>query len=222
MSDTTTDSLPSVAGRRMQTSNADFERACLVLIGELQGLPTTDSALLAVLCEAVRCVREYGDERLRAEPTHDGPRVITARAEPPKVDVEVDVILSDPAIDDVERLTQERDEAKAVASMASADKDKFLGLAEEAMKVLAERDRLRADNARLWETLELAAATFRRYARIHAAKGEAGVEKAQANRQLAERMEDALADTTPVKTEPTSDEESCTQHRSEPPPAKDL
>lgn len=56
------ENLPSVAGRRIRGSNADFERACLVHIDRLQGgLGDYDSALLDTLCEAVRLVREYSD-----------------------------------------------------------------------------------------------------------------------------------------------------------------
>ena len=54
--------LPVVAGRRSSTSNADFERACLVHIERLQhGLGPYDSAMMATFCEAVRMVREYSD-----------------------------------------------------------------------------------------------------------------------------------------------------------------
>lgn len=54
--------LPEVGGRRLRTSNADFERACLVHIERLQhGIGPYDSAMLDTFCEAVRCVREYSD-----------------------------------------------------------------------------------------------------------------------------------------------------------------
>lgn len=54
--------LPVVEGRRASTSNADFERACLVHIERLQhGLGPYDSAMMATFCEAVRMVREYSD-----------------------------------------------------------------------------------------------------------------------------------------------------------------
>lgn len=54
--------LPTVAGRRLRGSNADFERACLVHIERLQnGLGDYDSAMLDTFCEAVRLCREYSD-----------------------------------------------------------------------------------------------------------------------------------------------------------------
>jgi hypothetical protein len=53
--------LPSVAGRRLKGSNAEFERSCLVLLKRLVEPPSNDPALIGVLCEAVRCVREYSD-----------------------------------------------------------------------------------------------------------------------------------------------------------------
>jgi len=54
--------LPVVHGRRSSTSNADFERACLVHIERLQhGMGPYDSAMMATFCEAVRMVREYSD-----------------------------------------------------------------------------------------------------------------------------------------------------------------
>lgn len=54
--------LPTVAGRRIRGSNADFERACLVHIERLQnGLGDYDSAMLDTFCEAVRLCREYSD-----------------------------------------------------------------------------------------------------------------------------------------------------------------
>lgn len=53
--------LPTVAGRRIATSNAAFEQACLVHIAAIQASPLPDNALLNTLCEAVRLVREYSD-----------------------------------------------------------------------------------------------------------------------------------------------------------------
>lgn len=53
--------LPTVGGRRVRTSNAEFERKCLVMLGEEQKKPSPDSALVDLLCEAVRLAREYSD-----------------------------------------------------------------------------------------------------------------------------------------------------------------
>ncbi len=54
--------LPSVEGRRIRTSNADFEQACLVHIERLQGgIGDYDSAMMDTFCEAVRLAREYSD-----------------------------------------------------------------------------------------------------------------------------------------------------------------
>lgn len=50
-----------VAGRRMDRSNADFERACCVLINEQVENPNGDSHIVAVLADAVRLCREYTD-----------------------------------------------------------------------------------------------------------------------------------------------------------------
>ena len=47
-----------VAGTYMDRSLADFQRACEVHIGEEQRKPNPDTALIAVLCDAVRCARE--------------------------------------------------------------------------------------------------------------------------------------------------------------------
>lgn len=52
------DDLPSIAGRRMERSVADFVRACRVLIAEEQRKPLPDNALIGVLCDAVRYTRE--------------------------------------------------------------------------------------------------------------------------------------------------------------------
>jgi len=53
--------LPVVTGR-MERSNDDFERACLVHVERLQnGIGDYDSAMLATFCDAVRMVREYND-----------------------------------------------------------------------------------------------------------------------------------------------------------------
>ena len=53
--------LPTVGGRRMNRSNEDFERACLVLIGEEQRGLNPNNALIAVLCDSVRLSREACD-----------------------------------------------------------------------------------------------------------------------------------------------------------------
>lgn len=50
--------LPAVAGR-MECTNAEFERRCLVHLAEEQEKLLPDTALIALLCDAVRCVREY-------------------------------------------------------------------------------------------------------------------------------------------------------------------
>lgn len=47
-----------VAGVYMDRSLADFQRACEVHIGEEQRRANPDTALIAVLCDAVRCSRE--------------------------------------------------------------------------------------------------------------------------------------------------------------------
>lgn len=57
--------LPTVAGRSMDRTIADFERSCCVLLGEEQRKPNPDNALIGVLCDAVRLGREYSDSRLR-------------------------------------------------------------------------------------------------------------------------------------------------------------
>jgi hypothetical protein len=53
--------LPDVGGRRLECTIAVFERRCQVLLGEEQRKPSPDNALIAVLCDAVRCAREYVD-----------------------------------------------------------------------------------------------------------------------------------------------------------------
>ena len=49
--------LPTIAGR-MEMTHEDFQRACAVALCELQENPNCDTALVHVLCEAVRCSRE--------------------------------------------------------------------------------------------------------------------------------------------------------------------
>lgn len=51
-----------VAGRRCEWSLAELEHRCRVLIGEEQGKPLPDNALIAVLCNTVRFIREYIDD----------------------------------------------------------------------------------------------------------------------------------------------------------------
>ncbi len=54
--------LPSVGGRRIRGSIAEFERSCLVHIERLQGsINDYDDAMLDTFCEAVRLSREYAD-----------------------------------------------------------------------------------------------------------------------------------------------------------------
>lgn len=53
--------LPAVGGRKMECSNAEFERRCLVYIAEEQEKLSPDTFLIALLCDAARCVREYSD-----------------------------------------------------------------------------------------------------------------------------------------------------------------
>ncbi len=48
-----------VAGERMDRSIADFVRACEVTIEDEQSKPAPDTALIALLCDAVRLTREY-------------------------------------------------------------------------------------------------------------------------------------------------------------------
>ena len=49
--------LPRVAGR-MECSNADFERRCLICIADEQDKIAPDNALITVLCDAVRLARK--------------------------------------------------------------------------------------------------------------------------------------------------------------------
>ncbi len=52
----------TVAGRRCDRSNADMERACLVLLTEEQEKGDfSNSALVATLADMVRLIREYTD-----------------------------------------------------------------------------------------------------------------------------------------------------------------
>jgi hypothetical protein len=53
--------LPAVGGRRLDCSNAQFEWKCLCALKREQEKIAPDNAVIAVLCDAVRCVREYSD-----------------------------------------------------------------------------------------------------------------------------------------------------------------
>ena len=54
--------LPNVGGRRIDMSNNEFEHRCRSRIGhEQRNLVNPDSALVGLLCDAVRMVREYND-----------------------------------------------------------------------------------------------------------------------------------------------------------------
>lgn len=53
--------LPQVAGRRIATSNERFERSALVCLMHEQDEMFPDNALISVLCESVRLVRQYTD-----------------------------------------------------------------------------------------------------------------------------------------------------------------
>jgi len=59
------DPLSVVAGTYMDRSIADFQRACCVHILEEQRKPSPDTALIALLCDAVRCSRELSIAALR-------------------------------------------------------------------------------------------------------------------------------------------------------------
>lgn len=50
--------LPLVEGAYMDRSVVDFQRSCLVHIAEEQRKPAPDTALIALLCDAIRCSRE--------------------------------------------------------------------------------------------------------------------------------------------------------------------
>lgn len=52
--------LPNVAGR-MEMTHEQFQRACQVMIGEIQETALWDNRLVHLLCEAVRCSRECCD-----------------------------------------------------------------------------------------------------------------------------------------------------------------
>ncbi len=59
------DDLPSVEGVYMNRSIADFQRACRVRINEEQRKPNPDTALIALLCDAVRCSRELSKNAIQ-------------------------------------------------------------------------------------------------------------------------------------------------------------
>lgn len=52
-----------VAGRRMKRSIADFVRSCEVEIERIARAAAGDTAVLALLCDAVRLAREYVDSQ---------------------------------------------------------------------------------------------------------------------------------------------------------------
>ncbi|MFZ2522686.1 MAG: hypothetical protein WAX44_04165 [Minisyncoccia bacterium] len=55
-------SLPMVEGRELQWSSlTDFERACLVQIGEEVVSPNPNTHLIKILCDAVRLARQCAD-----------------------------------------------------------------------------------------------------------------------------------------------------------------
>jgi len=63
----------SVAGRQATLSLGEFERRCEIMLGREQEKPLPDTALIGILCEAVRLVREYGDSmRTLAHEPHRG------------------------------------------------------------------------------------------------------------------------------------------------------
>ena len=55
------DHLPEVAGRRLDISHAEFERRCRFMLKLEQEKIAPDTAVIAVLCDAVRLAREYTD-----------------------------------------------------------------------------------------------------------------------------------------------------------------
>lgn len=55
--------LPKVGGRRLEISLSEFERSCLVRLMEIQKQSHPDTALINVLCNAVRLARECTDTK---------------------------------------------------------------------------------------------------------------------------------------------------------------
>ena len=53
--------LPNVAGRTCPCSNAELERRLRFYLAIEQGKLCPDNGVISVLCDAVRCVREYSD-----------------------------------------------------------------------------------------------------------------------------------------------------------------
>ena len=53
--------LPLVEGRRLDYTNALFEHRCLIHLDYEQRKIAPDNGLIALLCDAVRLVREYND-----------------------------------------------------------------------------------------------------------------------------------------------------------------
>jgi len=58
--------LPLVEGRRLDCTNALFEHRCLVYLDHEQRKIAPDNGLIALLCDAVRLVREYNDSMRRS------------------------------------------------------------------------------------------------------------------------------------------------------------
>jgi len=57
--------LPEVAGRRLLTTHAAFERSCKLLIKAEQEKSLPDNHLIATLCNAIRLSREHCDYATR-------------------------------------------------------------------------------------------------------------------------------------------------------------
>jgi len=77
--------LPTVAGR-MECSNAEFEHRCLAHLEEEQQKLLPDTALIALLCDAVRCVREYS-EAMQGQPLELMPTQFVDRNNRPEMTV---------------------------------------------------------------------------------------------------------------------------------------
>ena len=69
--------LPAVGGRRLPGSNNEFEHRCLIYLAREQEKIAPDNGLIALLCDAVRCVREYNDAMQSR--FDDGPNVAGER-----------------------------------------------------------------------------------------------------------------------------------------------
>jgi hypothetical protein len=66
ISDRDVEDSPSVAGQTLPCSLAEFEHRCRVQLGHEQSKLNPDTALVALLCDAVRLSREYGSVAFRA------------------------------------------------------------------------------------------------------------------------------------------------------------